>query len=40
MPAVACAAVPAPPATVVDAERLAACATELLQRWRGPSGRS
>ena len=32
MPGVACAAVPASPATVVDAERLAACATELLQR--------
>ena len=35
MPAVACAAVPAPQTTVVDAERLAACATELLQRLAG-----
>ena len=35
MPAVACAAVPAPQTTLVDAERLAACATELLQRLAG-----
>jgi indolepyruvate decarboxylase len=32
MPGVACAAVPVSPAAVVDAERLAACATELLHR--------
>ena len=32
MPAVACGPVPAPQATPVDAERLAACSAELLSR--------